>query len=75
MAAFSLFINIVIHPVGTEARADLELIVSAASIIRGIPTRALTSYELKHPQETIVFVMELVRLSNSAILLAEKNSI
>ncbi len=71
MAALPLFIDIIVHPVGTQAQINLELLVSAASILRSIPSRALTPYELEHAQETNEFMMELVRLGSCAIELSK----
>lgn len=71
-AALSLFLNIVIHPLDSQSRLDLELLISAANIIRNIPVRALTQGEVARVQETGNFVMRLVWLGTCAVTKAEK---
>ncbi|KAJ5746001.1 hypothetical protein N7520_011183 [Penicillium odoratum] len=71
-AALSLFLNIVIHPLDSQSRLDLELLISAVNMIRNIPVRALTQGEITRVQETGSFVMRLVWLGTCAVTKAEK---
>ncbi|KAJ5653952.1 hypothetical protein N7490_000955, partial [Penicillium lividum] len=71
-AALSLFLNIVIHPLDSQSRLDLELLISAANMIRNIPVRALTQGEVARVQDIGSFVMRLVWLGTCAVTKAEK---
>ncbi|KAF5688007.1 hypothetical protein FDENT_5061 [Fusarium denticulatum] len=66
MAAMSLFMNILIHPLGSSADNDLHILSSISKITRRIPSDRLPMEEIEHIQEISEFVMELVRLSHSA---------
>ncbi|KAM5343372.1 hypothetical protein ACJ41O_011909 [Fusarium nematophilum] len=66
-AIFSLFLSIVSHPLGPEAKTDLELLSSASDLVRHMPVGQLTSRELGHMDLVDSFVAELVRLGNLAI--------
>ncbi|KAF4501063.1 hypothetical protein FAGAP_2725 [Fusarium agapanthi] len=66
MAAMPLFMNILIHPLGSSADNDLHILSSISKITRKIPSDRLPMEEIEHIQEISEFVMELVRLSHSA---------
>ncbi|KAJ5553258.1 hypothetical protein N7494_002636 [Penicillium frequentans] len=71
-AATSLFLNIVIHPLDKQAQRDLELLISAANMIRNMPMVTLTQRETNLIQETASFVMRLVWLGSCAMTKAER---
>ncbi|KAI8408936.1 hypothetical protein FOFC_11887 [Fusarium oxysporum] len=66
MAAMPLFMNILIHPLGSSADNDLHILSSISKITRKVPSDRLPMEEIEHIQEISEFVMELVRLSHSA---------
>ncbi|KAF5635312.1 uncharacterized protein FTJAE_6475 [Fusarium tjaetaba] len=66
MAAMPLFMNILIHPLGSSADNDLYILSSISKITRKIPSDRLPMEEIEHIQEISEFVMELVRLNHSA---------
>ncbi|KAM0346272.1 hypothetical protein ACHAPU_005699 [Fusarium lateritium] len=66
MAAMSIFMNILIHPLGPFADNDLRILSSISTITRELPAERLPTEEIEHIQEISEFVMELVRLSHSA---------
>ncbi|KAF4990271.1 hypothetical protein FGRMN_8579 [Fusarium graminum] len=66
MAAMSIFMNILIHPLGPFADNDLRILSSISTITRELPAERLPMEEIEHIQEISEFVMELVRLSHSA---------
>ncbi|KAI1055613.1 hypothetical protein LB505_010042 [Fusarium chuoi] len=66
MAAMPLFMNILIHPLGSSADNDLHILSSISKITRKIPSDRLPMEEIEHIQEISEYVMELVRLSHSA---------
>lgn len=68
----SLFLDIVMHPLFAQAQLDLELLISAANLIRGIPSHKLTKNEIDRIQETSNFVMRLVWLGSSAVAKAKR---
>lgn len=69
----SLFLDIVIHPLGPQAQLDLELLISAANTMRSMPVRTLTKSEIDRVQEICNFMMRLVWLGTCAVMKAEKN--
>ncbi|KAJ5806473.1 uncharacterized protein N7503_004075, partial [Penicillium pulvis] len=71
-AATSLFLNIVIHPLDKQAQRDLELLMSAANMIRNMPMVTLTQRETNVIQETASCVMRLVWLGSCAVTKAER---
>ncbi|KAJ5987153.1 hypothetical protein N7451_011518, partial [Penicillium sp. IBT 35674x] len=71
-AATSLFLNIVIHPLNKQAQRDLELLISAANMIRNMPMVTLTQREASLIQETASLVMRLVWLGSCAVTKAER---
>ncbi|KPM45909.1 hypothetical protein AK830_g697 [Neonectria ditissima] len=72
MAAMPLFVNILIHPLGSPADSDLQILASASNLTRKIPTERLSGEEIEQIQEIGEFVMELVRLCHSAAWKAKK---
>ncbi|KAF4953039.1 hypothetical protein FGADI_6309 [Fusarium gaditjirri] len=66
MAAMPLFMNILIHPLGSSADNDLHILSSISKITRKVPSDRLPMEEIEHIQEISEFVMELIRLSHSA---------
>ncbi|KAF3386318.1 hypothetical protein F1880_000258, partial [Penicillium rolfsii] len=73
-AALTLFLNIVIHPLDTQSRIDLELLISAANTIRNMPVQALTKSEHFHIRELSKFIMRLVWLGTCAVTKAEREN-
>ncbi|CAM1502204.1 Fc.00g041880.m01.CDS01 [Cosmosporella sp. VM-42] len=67
-AVMTLFFNILMNPLDPQAKEDLELLSSAADLIRSMPIRRLTSHEIGHIKMVDDFVAELIRLGNCAIL-------
>lgn len=71
-AMMSLFFNLLMNPLEEQAQADLELLSSAAGLVRQMPVRRLTPHELAHMKLVNDFVAELIRLSKCAIAKATK---
>lgn len=72
VAAMPLFINILIHPLGSPADTDLQILSSAGNLARKVPTEGLAVEEIEQVQGIGEFVMELVRLCHSAAWIAKK---
>ncbi|KKO98239.1 fungal specific transcription factor [Trichoderma harzianum] len=70
VAAMSLFVNILIHPVGTQAVADVASLALASKVINRLRTQTVTNYEIKHNEQAGKFLTELLKLANGAILKA-----
>ncbi|KAH7124339.1 hypothetical protein EDB81DRAFT_872478 [Dactylonectria macrodidyma] len=68
VAIMVLFLNILTIPLLPQARSDLELIRSAAAIIRNIPVHNLSQDESSYLQAVDDLVAELIHLTNCAIL-------
>ncbi|KAH7159283.1 hypothetical protein DER46DRAFT_509070 [Fusarium sp. MPI-SDFR-AT-0072] len=66
-AIMALFFNILQNPQDTQATLDLELLRSAADLIRRMPIRRLTEYEIGHFKMVDDLIAELIRLGNCAI--------
>ncbi|KAG9249797.1 uncharacterized protein F5Z01DRAFT_684377 [Emericellopsis atlantica] len=73
IAAMSLFVNILIHPLGEGADSDLEHLTTAVGVIRSIPLGNLSADEIDYVQAMCDFMMELIRLGNCAIWKAKKD--
>ena len=56
------------NPLDPQSKADLELLSSAADLIRSMPIRRLTAYEIGHIKMVDDFVAEMLRLGNCAIM-------
>ncbi|KAF3072862.1 hypothetical protein CFAM422_004706 [Trichoderma lentiforme] len=67
VAAMSLFVNILIHPVGAQAVADVESLVLASKVVSRLLTQTVTDYEAKHNEQAGKFIAELLNLANGAI--------
>ncbi|WAO96976.1 Zn(2)-C6 fungal-type domain-containing protein [Fusarium falciforme] len=72
VAAMSLFMNILIHPLDPQVQIDLEILASTISIFQNVPVQALTSDETEYIKEMNNFVTELVRLGNCALWKARR---
>lgn len=68
----TLFFNVLLHPLDTQAKLDLGLLSSAADLIRSMPIRRLTRYEIGHLKMVDDFIAELIRLGNCAISKAKR---
>ncbi|KAB5513067.1 hypothetical protein GE09DRAFT_981493 [Coniochaeta sp. 2T2.1] len=66
-AIMTLFFSILLNPLDTQAKLDLELLSSAADLVRNMPIRRLTENEIEHLKMVDDFVAELIRLGNCAI--------
>ncbi|KAJ3534987.1 hypothetical protein NM208_g7319 [Fusarium decemcellulare] len=67
VAAMTLFMNILLHPLDARVQTDLGILASSVSIFQGLPAQPLTNREIECIQEISNFVAELVRLGNAAI--------
>ncbi|KAL7947323.1 hypothetical protein V8C42DRAFT_283558 [Trichoderma barbatum] len=74
VAAMSLFVNVLIHPVGAQSVADVESLVLASKVVNRLRTQTTTDYENKHHEQAAEFVTELSKLANGAILKAKRTS-
>lgn len=63
----TLFFNILINPLDPQSKEDMELLNSAADLIRSMPVRKVTAYEIGHIKMVDDFVAEMLRLGNCAI--------
>lgn len=63
-----LFVNILTDPLKPQAKSDLDLMRSAAILIRNMPGYNLSYHEAGSMQSVDCFVDELIRLGNCAIL-------
>lgn len=66
----SLFVNILIHPVGAQATADVTSIALASKVINRLRIETVTNYETKHNDQAGKFVTEILMLAKGAILKA-----
>ncbi|KAI2787505.1 hypothetical protein POX_f07872 [Penicillium oxalicum] len=72
VAALTLFLNIIIHPLDARSRKDLELLISTSNMISDMPTTSLTKDELLHVRELSDFVMRLVWLGSCGVTKASR---
>ncbi|KAH6888188.1 fungal-specific transcription factor domain-containing protein [Thelonectria olida] len=70
-AIMTIFLNILKNPLEPQAKLDLDLLSSATDLVRSMPVRRLTLYEIGHIKMVNEFVAELIRLGNCAILKAD----
>ncbi|KAH8656320.1 hypothetical protein BGZ61DRAFT_500281 [Ilyonectria robusta] len=70
-ATMMLFLHVLAEPLAPQAKADLELLSSAADLIRSMPIQRLTPHEIGHIRLVNDFITELTRLGNCAIFKAE----
>lgn len=68
----SIFFNILMHPLEDQAKVDLELLSSAADLVKSMPASRLTPHELAYMKLVNDFVAELIRLCNCAIAKATR---
>ncbi|KAK2685239.1 hypothetical protein QWA68_015961 [Fusarium oxysporum] len=66
-AVTMLFLQILAEPLASQAKADIELLSSAAELIRGMPIQKPTQHEIDHIQLVNDFITELIRLGKCAI--------
>lgn len=66
----SLFINILIHPVGLQAAADAEFLTLALDIIAKIQPSATLDCESIETGQVHQLITELSKVANTAILKA-----
>lgn len=71
-AAITLVLNMFVHPLNEQGQHDLELLISAANLIRCISTIRLKPSEVAYIKDTNSFVMELVFLGTCAIRKASR---
>lgn len=71
-AVITLFLDIIIHPLGPQARNDLEILISAANTVRSIPGHGLTENEVTRVEGESKFAMRLVWLGTCAITKADR---
>lgn len=67
VAAMSLFINILLHPVGLQAAADAESLTLALDIIAKIRPSATSDCESNETGQAHQLITELSKLANAAI--------
>lgn len=63
----SLFLNIIMYPLDPQAKFDIDLLSEAAYLVRSMPVRKMTAYEMSHMKLVNDFVAELIRLAHCAI--------
>jgi hypothetical protein len=68
----SLFTNLLLHPLSAQARQDLDILGTAIAIIQSMPVHVLTRDDIRHMQDLVEFVKELVRLGGCAIAKAKE---
>ncbi|KAH7111030.1 hypothetical protein B0J13DRAFT_516379 [Dactylonectria estremocensis] len=66
-AIMSLFLNIIMYPLDPQAKFDIDLLSEAAYLVRSMPVRKMTAYEMSHMKLVNDFVAELIRLAHCAI--------
>lgn len=67
VAAMSLFVNILIHPVSEQAHTDAKWLGLASKIIGALSKRACSRDQRKDVHEAGEFVAELLKLTRGAI--------
>jgi hypothetical protein len=72
VAAMSLFVNILIHPIGPQAAADTESLVLALTITDRIRLWTVSDHVMKDAEQARQLITELLNLANSAILKANR---
>lgn len=68
----SLFVNILIHPAGAQAVADMESLALASRVVDKLRAQTVSEYEAKHNEQAGEFIAELLKLANGAILKATR---
>lgn len=62
-----LFFNILRYPLADQATSDVELLKSSTHLIKSMPMKNATSYDVKYLQRIEDFISELSRLGECAI--------
>ena len=62
-----LFFNILRYPLADQATSDVELLRSSTHLIKSMPIKNATSYDVKYLQRIEDFISELSRLGECAI--------
>lgn len=70
----ALFVDILVHPLGNSAQADLETMKQVVSIFQLMTASALSNAESRQMQTVNDFMLELVRLASCAISKAGKQA-
>ncbi|KAH6604241.1 hypothetical protein Trco_007687 [Trichoderma cornu-damae] len=70
VAAMSLFVNILIHPVGPQAAADVESLSLTSKVVNEMRPRATLNHETGHNEQAGEFLRELSKLANGAVFKA-----
>ncbi|KAK7425317.1 hypothetical protein QQZ08_008214 [Neonectria magnoliae] len=71
-AIMTLFLNIIMFPLDPQAKLDIDLLSAAADLVRSMPVRKMSLYEMGYMKLVNDFVAELIRLANCAIAKATK---
>ncbi|KAH0524561.1 hypothetical protein TsFJ059_007057 [Trichoderma semiorbis] len=74
VASMSLFVNILIHPVGAQAVADVESLALASKVVNRLRTQTATDHETKHNEQAGKFIAGLLKLANGAVSKANGTS-
>lgn len=70
----ALFVDILVHPLGDSAQADLDTMKQSVGVFQNIPANSLFNVESQQMQTLNGFIMELVRLASCAIWKARQTS-
>ncbi|KAL6902995.1 hypothetical protein GGI43DRAFT_421882 [Trichoderma evansii] len=73
--AMSLFVNILIHPVGPQAGADVESLALALKITERMRPLAISDHESRETEQAHQLITELLKLANAAILKADATAL
>lgn len=63
----ALFVNVVVHPFGQKAQADVDLLNTAVGTIKGILQQSISTDQRRLVNRLAEFVLELGRLGDAAI--------
>ncbi|KAK5991595.1 ABC-transporter-regulating transcription factor-like protein [Cladobotryum mycophilum] len=66
-AVMTLFFNILRNPLGEHAMHDMDLLNTASNVIRSMPMRRVTFFEMTYLRQAHEFIVELNRLSRCAM--------
>lgn len=72
VAAMSLFVNILIHPIGPQAVADMESLALASRIIDKMQGQTVSNGEAKYVGQADALIRELLTLANGAVSRADR---
>lgn len=68
----SLFVNILLHPVGPQAVADAESLALALEVIKKMRSQTISDYESKEAEQAQQLITELLKLAGAAIFKADE---